>query len=147
MIRRTLVDHLVNLWTDALPGVDVYGHWPGDAPIRETIWPGQITGDMEIELSVAGPAIYEDRFEVPFFVAVAGSGSSAADVGQRCQQIVTDAVRVLRADSHLFEIETVLIARARVTSGPDVFDTQEGGWSAAAEIVIDVHARIDEGAP
>lgn len=128
---------------DALDGVGVYSLWPGDRnQSPEMIWVGvDLDGDLEVPVMTAGPKTYDDQFELPLEIQVAGSWDPDR-AAARAGEIADSIIEVLRTDHTVGGLDSVITATVSRYRGPTGVVTPERTM-AWAQITVSLHLRIN----
>ena len=126
-----------------LRGVEVYSLWPGDRhQSPEMIWVGiDIDGQLEIPVMTAGPKTYDDVFDLPLEVQVAGTMASDR-AAIRAGEIADSIIEVLRSDHTLGQLDPLITAEVSRYRGPAGVVTPERTM-AWAQITLSIHLRIN----
>ncbi|CAB5217847.1 hypothetical protein UFOVP209_23 [uncultured Caudovirales phage] len=124
----------------ALSAVNVQPCYPGDRNIfAETIWIDQVDGNLDIPVMVGGRKEYDDIFNVPVEIRVAGQ-ITPEDCRSRLETLASIVRDCLQDDPTLSGLDGVVSAvmedqKSYASGTPD-------GYIGFAEIVINVHTRI-----
>jgi hypothetical protein len=140
-VRWAVTKHLVDLIraNPDLAGVRVEPGYPGDEAGAEAIWVYGLDGELSIPLMQAGRKQRDDRFEIPFQVAVS-LNANLDTTFQRLTEIVAAIEDVLADDPSLGGIDGVIAAEItseRLSCGPS-----RQLYMGVAEVVVSVHARL-----
>lgn len=140
-IRWTVTKHLVDLLRvdPDLAGVRIEPGYPGDDVAPEMIWVYGLDGELSIPLMQAGRKQRDDRFEIPFSIAV-NLNADLDTTFRRLTQIVAVIEDVLADDPSLGGIDGVIdaeITRERLSCGPS-----HQLYMGLGEVVVSVHSRL-----
>jgi hypothetical protein len=140
-IRWAVTKHLVDLLRadPDLAGVRVEPGYPGDDAGAECVWVYGLDGDLSIPVMTGGRKQRDDRFEIPFQVAVQNNRDLDSTF-TRLTQIVAAIEDVLANDPSMGGIDGVVsaeITRERLSCGPS-----RQLWMGVAEVVVSVHSRL-----
>jgi hypothetical protein len=122
-----------------LAGVRVEPGYPGDDTGPEAVWVYGLDGELRIPLMQAGRKQRDDRFEIPFQIAV-NNNRDLDTTFQRLTEIVAAIEDVLADDPSLGGIDGVIdaeIVRERLSCGPS-----RQLYMGIAEVVVSVHSRL-----
>jgi hypothetical protein len=141
-VRYSVINAIVTALRakSALSAVNVQPCYPGDRNIfAETIWIDQVDGNLDIPVMVGGRKEYDDTFNVPVEIRVAGQ-ITAEDCRSRLETLASIVRDVLQDDPTLSNLDGVVSAvmedqKSYASGTPD-------GYIGFAEIVINVHTRI-----
>lgn len=114
--------------------------WPGDKiATAETVYVGQMTGDLEIPVFQAGRKQRRDTFTVPVWIYVRGR-QSLDDAGIRVAELVAVVEDALADDPNLSDLDGLDAAEVTSIQGPETVHLPEF-IAGAALVTITAVAR------
>lgn len=126
--------------SSALTGVQITTGFPGDRNVTaEAIWIDLIDGQLEIPVMTGGRKEYDDTFDIPIEVRIAGQ-IDGDYVRGRLEDVAGTVLTILQNDTQLSNLDGIVSATVtRIRS--DVNGTPDG-YIGFAEVTVEVHSRI-----
>lgn len=141
-MRGDVIVKVADTLDRALPRVDVHPGWPGDRFVTDRmVWAGfDVRGELDIPVMTGGRKQYDDRFDFPLEIRVAGMTTPDACL-MECDRIMTETISILQEDPGLGDLPLVIAAVVEDMRGPSVEVTPDGPI-AYGQVTIQVHLRI-----
>lgn len=140
-IRWDITLRLVELLreTPALAGVQVEPGWPGDQLAAESIWVGNLDGELSVPVMNAGRAFRDDRWSIPLQIGVSNR-DNLDDTATRLSQLIDAVDGVIADDQTLGDVDGLISADAGAVRSTVARTPQ--GHLGVAEFVVSCHARL-----
>lgn len=150
-MRWTCIERLVELLNEhevfaTSDDLEAHGTYPGDQAGPECVYCADVNGEMKVPVSRAeGERVtYDDKFQIMLGVDIKANGRDRAETVERCQDVVGAMVETVAMNPMLGNLDGVITARIDVPNGPLGVEFKATGFLAVAQVVVGVHARLED---